>query len=119
MHVLVVDDEQDVRVLLELYLAGRGHDVTAVGTGAAARRELVDGTFDVLCLDLTLPDVEGPQLAQELRGAGLLPQDLVLVSGQRPATLASLAADLGGVPLAKPFTVADLDALFAGLGSVD
>ncbi len=115
MDVLVVDDEEDVRVLLELYLRGRGHGAVTTGSPAAARAALSDRSFDVLLLDVGLPGVEGPTLVEQLRADDLLPSHVVLMSGLRSGTLAGLAADVGAVPLAKPFEVADLDAVFAGL----
>lgn len=119
MDVLVVDDEEDVRVLFELYLRGRGHGVTVVGSGAAARSALEADTFDVLVLDLSLPDAIGAQFAAELRDAGLLPRHVVLASGTRPAVLGELATSMGAAPLAKPFTVDELDGVFAGLDDAE
>ena len=115
MDVLVVDDQEDVRLLLELYLKGRGHGVVATASSAEARAALASGSVDVLLVDVGLPDVEGPALVEQLRDEGLLPSHVVLMSGLLAGTLADLAAAAGAVPLHKPFEVDDLDALFAGL----
>lgn len=115
MDVLVVDDDEDVRLLFELYLRGRDHVATAVGSAAAARAALAEHAYDVLCLDVELPDAAGADLVRELRTSGALPDHVVLVSGLHRTPLEHLAGELGVVPLGKPFTVADLDELFARL----
>ena len=61
-RVLLVDDERSIRSALSTYLTSGGHTVTAVGTGAAALEQLAGGTFDVLLLDLRLPDIPGDEL---------------------------------------------------------
>jgi DNA-binding response OmpR family regulator len=63
MDVLVVEDDAMVRQLLERELRAKGHVPTAVGTGAAAVTLLDEHRYDALILDLTLPDMDGIDLA--------------------------------------------------------
>lgn len=109
MDVLVVDDEADIRALLEMYLRGRGHEPTVVGDAAGARRACLEQAFDVGLFDVSLPDEEGPELVRSLRDEGRLPGQVVLLSALRPVELEQRAAGLGVVCVHKPFTIADLD----------
>ena len=56
MRVLLVDDHAEVRELVERALLRDGHQVTGVGSVAAARAELALHGFELLLLDLSLPD---------------------------------------------------------------
>ncbi len=67
LHVLVVDDEASVRVALQRYLAGRGHDVETTGSGKEALARMRENTFDAVIVDMRMPDLSGEQLYQELR----------------------------------------------------
>lgn len=58
--ILVVDDDDDVRELIELALAGLGHDVVGVGGGQAALERLAQQAYDLVVCDLRMPDVDGP-----------------------------------------------------------
>ncbi|HMS07364.1 MAG TPA: response regulator transcription factor [Burkholderiaceae bacterium] len=64
---LVVDDDPQIRALLADYLGTFGHAVTAVGDGRGMRQALARASFDVLLLDLMLPDEEGLVLCQWAR----------------------------------------------------
>ena len=119
MDVLVVDDEEDLRVLLDLYLRSRGHTPVLAASAAGARDALHGGQFDALLLDVTLPDESGPDLVRSLRDDEVLPARLVLVSAVRPPVLAELAAELDAVHLPKPFDIAALDAVLGPVLSTD
>src|ERR1700688_1066362 len=65
--ILVADDEGEIREGLELLLASEGYKVTAVGTGAAALARVDEQPFDLLLLDVSLPDRDGVELLSEIR----------------------------------------------------
>jgi two-component system response regulator PilR (NtrC family) len=65
-HILVVDDEPDLRTLYELTLLREGHQVASAATLAEARDLLQTSHFDVLITDMRLPDGLGLSLLQEL-----------------------------------------------------
>jgi two-component system response regulator PilR (NtrC family) len=67
-HVLVVDDEPDLRTLYELTLLREGHQVQAAGSLAEAREQLAARSFDVVITDMRLPDGLGLELLRELSG---------------------------------------------------
>lgn len=61
-RILIVDDDYDVIRVLEEYLALRDYTVTCCTTGMQARGEMEKYDFDVLLLDLLLPDITGVDL---------------------------------------------------------
>jgi DNA-binding NtrC family response regulator len=65
--ILVADDEVEIREGLELLLASEGYNVTTVGTGAAALAHVDEQPFDLLLLDVSLPDRNGLELLREIR----------------------------------------------------
>ncbi len=67
VHVLVVDDEPDLRTLYELALVREGYDVQGVGDLAQAWELLTAQRFDVVITDMRLPDGMGISLLQRLR----------------------------------------------------
>jgi DNA-binding response OmpR family regulator len=69
--VLVVDDDARLRAMLAEYLTRNGFDVCAVGTCSAAAAKLARDAFEVIVLDLALPDGSGLDLCSELRARGV------------------------------------------------
>jgi DNA-binding NtrC family response regulator len=65
--ILVADDEGEIREGLELLLTSEGYSVTTVGTGAAALAHVDEQPFDLLLLDVSLPDRNGLELLREIR----------------------------------------------------
>src|SRR5262245_37356285 len=66
-HILVVDDESNLRATLALILQKEGHSVSTAGHAQEARRALSAGAYDLAFLDLWLPDVDGLTLLAEFR----------------------------------------------------
>lgn len=71
--VLVVEDEQKLRDLLRSYLEREGWHVLTTASGADAISLAVSAAPDLVVLDLGLPDIEGEQVAQELRSRAEVP----------------------------------------------
>lgn len=65
-HVLVVDDERDIRELLEITLMRMGLEVDAVGTVAEALQRLESREYDLVLTDMRLPDGEGLTVVEEI-----------------------------------------------------
>lgn len=105
---LVVDDDPDLRTLLAAALARFGHHTVGAATVAEARRLCAEERPEVLLLDVTMPDVDGPDFLATLRAEGLTPPHVYLVSALEPDDLADLAASLGVGHLQKPFTLSSL-----------
>ena len=65
-HILVIDDEPDLRTLYELTLVREGYRVEAAGDLAQARRHLQDKRFDAVITDMRLPDGLGLELLHDM-----------------------------------------------------
>src|ERR1700744_3220572 len=65
--ILVVDDESEIREGLEMLLASEGYGVSSAGTGASGLAKLEEHPFDLLLLDVSLPDRHGSDLLREIR----------------------------------------------------
>lgn len=117
MRILVVDDDPAIRRALERTLTAEQHEVVLVGTGALAISESIKpGAYDLVILDLGLPDVDGLDVARTIRTTGNDVGILVLTArtelGDRVAGLDAGADDY----LAKPFALAELMARVRALG---
>lgn len=106
--ILVVEDEPRLRGVVARLIEAAGFAVTSVGTGADALREAVSGEFDLVVLDLGLPDISGRDVLRALRAARPRLRVLILSSmtsvGVRVELLEGGAADF----VAKPFVAAEL-----------
>lgn len=71
--ILIVDDEEHARQHLSSFLVGKGYEVQAVATLAAAREALQKGVADIVLLDVTLEDGYGPNLLAENSPYGVPP----------------------------------------------
>jgi DNA-binding response OmpR family regulator len=115
MRVLVVDDETDVRSVVERALKLDGHAVATAADLVSARERIAEGT-DGIVLDLRLPDGVGLDLCRELRAQGsTLPILLLTALSQVALRVAGLDAGADDF-LAKPFAVAELRARVRALG---
>ena len=65
--ILVVDDESEIREGLELLLSGEGYGVSSADTGESGLGNLEERPFDLLLLDVSLPDRNGIDLLREIR----------------------------------------------------
>ena len=66
-RILVVDDEQEVADLLELYLVNEGYQVHKFYQGKDAAECVAHSEIDLALLDVMLPDVDGFQLCKDIR----------------------------------------------------
>jgi DNA-binding response OmpR family regulator len=65
--ILIVEDDQRLSKLLLQELSFEGHEVIAVHTGTDALLQAEDGNFDLIVLDLNLPDIDGTEVAERLQ----------------------------------------------------
>ena len=116
VNVLVVDDHDELSELLLRSLATDGHSVVPVGSAAAARDALSTQTFDVIVLDIGLPDGSGLDLCRRVRQDDVPTPILILTArasvSERVEGLDAGADDFMG----KPFAVAELRARVRALG---
>jgi two-component system response regulator PilR (NtrC family) len=92
-HVLVVDDEPDIRELLELTLVRMGLDVAAVGTIAEAKERLKSERYDLCLTDMRLADGEGLELVRHIAAhAAEVPVAVITAFGSAENAVAALKA---------------------------
>ena len=92
-QVLVVDDEPDIRELLELTLVKMGLGVESVGTIAEAKARLKSERFDLCLTDMRLADGEGLELVRHIAGLGAdLPVAVITAFGSAENAVAALKA---------------------------
>jgi DNA-binding NtrC family response regulator len=107
--ILIVDDEEGMRLGLDKALSLEGYRVESVATGAEARRRARGERFDCAFVDLKLPDLNGTDLLADLRGGGTA---VVIITAFASVDTAVRAMKLGAVDyLQKPFDNQDIVAL--------
>jgi DNA-binding response OmpR family regulator len=115
MRVLLVEDERKVRETLAQDLHAHGHEVESAATGQDGFARAQAASFDVLILDLGLPDRDGLDVLRELRAAGSVLPVLALTARDaledRVAGLDCGADDY----LVKPFAFSELVARLRAL----
>ena len=109
-HILVVDDEPNIREVVELYLRREGYDVEVTADGAAALVALERKLPDLVVLDLMLPEIDGLQIARILRqGDTDIPIIMLTAKGDESDRITGL--ELGADDyVTKPFSPRELTA---------
>lgn len=106
-HILIVDDDRDIRTLLGDYLQKNGYRVTAVADGKAMRRALEQAHFDLIVLDLMLPGEDGLKLTRELRAHSQIPILMLTALGEEIDRIVGLEVGADDY-LPKPFSPREL-----------
>lgn len=81
-HLLVVDDDREIRDLMARYFKRHGYRVTAVEDGRKMRRALDDWSIDLIILDLMLPGEDGLSLCRDLRAHSKVPVVMLTAMGE-------------------------------------
>ena len=106
-HILVVDDDQEIRKLLGRYLQGQGFRVTLVKDGRHAEEALACNRIDLVVLDLMLPDISGLELCRTLRGRSDVP--VILLTALKEDVDRIIGLEVGADDyLGKPFNPREL-----------
>jgi two-component system KDP operon response regulator KdpE len=105
--VLVVDDEPQIRRALRLVLRANGYEVVEVGTGEAALDSLTVQPFDLMILDLMLPDVDGVEVCRRLREWSRLPVVVLSAHGEEEVKVKALDEGADDY-VTKPFSAPEL-----------
>ncbi len=106
-HVLVVDDDPEIRSLIKEYLQDEGFRISTAGDGAQMRRVLETEPANLVILDVRLPGESGLDLALELRQASEIP--IIMLSQKDDVVDRVAGLELGAddyVP--KPFHLREL-----------
>ena len=103
----MVDDEPQIRRALRLVLRANGYEVTEVAGGEAALDVLATADFDLMILDLMLPDMDGVEVCQRVREWSRLP--VVVLSAHGDEEVKVRALDEGADDfVTKPFSAPEL-----------
>jgi DNA-binding NtrC family response regulator len=108
-QVLVVDDEADIRALIREILSDEGYGVTVAANADEARAALDGDRFDLILLDIWMPDTDGITLLREWSEGGDLKCPVVIMSGHGTVDTAVEATRLGAHDFVeKPLSLAKL-----------
>jgi DNA-binding response OmpR family regulator len=113
-HLLVVDDDRELCQLISGYLEGEGFLSTAVHTGAQGERAAIAGSFQLIVLDVMLPDRKGFDVLRDLRRQVTTPVLMLTAKGDDFDRIFGL--ELGADDyLAKPFNPRELVARISAI----
>ena len=108
-NILVVDDEVGIRELLSEILGDEGHVVTLAENAAAARSKRQTDSFDLVLLDIWMPDTDGVTLLKEWAALGALTMPVIMMSGHATIDTAVEATRIGAMDfLEKPIALQKL-----------
>jgi DNA-binding response OmpR family regulator len=108
-HVLLVEDDAEIRRALIRALTDRGHVVASKATGLAALTQIVEHRPELVVLDLGLPDIDGEDLLQMIRSVSRVPVIVATARGDEAVIVRVL--ELGADDyVIKPFGPGQLDA---------
>lgn len=106
-HVLVVDDDRELRTLVGKYLGEHGFRVTQAANGREMMAALEVGSFDLVVLDLMMPGESGLVLCQKLREFNGLPVIMLTAMGSEVDRVIGLEIGADDY-VVKPFSPREL-----------
>jgi CheY-like chemotaxis protein len=111
--VLVVDDDRDIRNVIQATLEVAGYDVTVAASGAEALGKLRRRSFDAILLDIMMPEMDGYAVLEQLRSMPSRADiPVVVVTAKHDPNGVSREVEFGAVDhLAKPFFAQELEAV--------
>ena len=106
-HILVVDDDPEIRHLLKSFLEKNGYQVSTAAEGNGMWRTLEQVHIDLIVLDLMLPGTDGLELCRSLRARSRVPVIMLTARGDEMDRI--LGLEMGADDyLAKPFSAREL-----------
>jgi two-component system OmpR family response regulator len=106
-HILLVDDESRIQDVVEYALTKEGYRVTCLSNGQAALARLAQESFDLVVLDVMLPDVDGLEICRTVRKSSKVPILFLSARGDEVDKIVGL--ELGGDDyVVKPFSPREL-----------
>lgn len=106
-HILIVDDNREIRELLARYLEKNGMRTRAASDAKAARKELADWSIDLMVLDIMMPGEDGLSLCRQIRSEGKIP--IIFLTAMDEETDRIVGLEMGADDyLSKPFNPREL-----------
>jgi len=106
-HLLVVDDDREIRELLNRFLSKQGFRVSIAADGIEMRQVLSDWKIDLVILDLMLPGEDGLAICRDLRAHSQVPIIMLTVIGEESDRIVGLDVGVDDY-IAKPFNPHEL-----------
>jgi two-component system OmpR family response regulator len=108
-HVLIVDDDREIRTMLAAYLEKNGMLASVAASGRQMRAALEEGPVDLIILDRMLPGEDGLALCRELRSGKWRSVPILMLTALGDETERIIGLEMGADDyLAKPFAVREL-----------
>ncbi|RMF84627.1 MAG: sigma-54-dependent Fis family transcriptional regulator [Nitrospirae bacterium] len=109
MHILITEDDAQMRGMLARFLSGRGHEVEEASGGTAALERLAAGPVDVVLTDVRMPEMDGVELTREIKRR--LPEVAVVVMTAFGSVQTAVEAMRAGATdyLSKPFKMEEVE----------
>lgn len=107
VHVLIIDDEPQIRKALRINLEARTYNVSEAPNGRGGLRLAADHPPDIVLLDLGLPDIDGVEVLEGLRGWTDVPVIVLTARDDEAAKIAALDAGADDY-VTKPFGIGEL-----------
>jgi DNA-binding response OmpR family regulator len=106
-HILIVEDDTKVRLLLRRCFEAEGFRVSEAGSSAETLQCLAAGTFDLVTLDLNLPDGDGFSVGRDIRARSAVP--IIMVTGKGDTIDRVVGLELGADDyITKPFQLREV-----------
>jgi len=111
-NILIIDDEQMITTSLQKLLKKKGYDPTIVSSGKSALEEIKTRDFDLVVLDIRMPEMDGIETIQAIRehcsAAGKNPIPEIVITGYADESKYKSAVDLKvAAYIYKPFDIKD------------
>lgn len=101
--ILVVDDEDRIRQLLKMYLQRENYIVEEASTGNEAYQKIIDNTYDLVLLDIMLPEMDGWEICKKVRDIKSVPIIFLTARGEEENRIHGF--EIGGDDyIVKPFS---------------
>ena len=108
-HLLIVDDDEEIRSLLKQYLEKNGFKVSTAADGRQMRAALAAGTVDLIVLDVMMPHEDGLKLCRELNATQTHPTPILMLTARNEEVDRILGLEMGADDyLTKPFATREL-----------
>ena len=108
-HILIVDDDSEIRDLLNRFLSKHDFRVTTARDGREMRQAMADWSFDLLVLDLMMPGEDGLSLCRQVRSESDIPIIMLTAMGEDVDRIIGLEVGADDY-MAKPFNPRELAA---------
>ena len=106
-HILIVDDDREIRALLARFLSGHGYRVSTAKDGDEMAKAMAAGKIDLIVLDLMLPGEDGFSLCRRLRATSATPIIMLTASGDETDRIVGLEMGADDY-MGKPFNPREL-----------